>query len=102
MEALQPRPDFVQQIPIEGFEVPNVKDDAMPLGNGPVKEGLGPDDLKQCITFPSCVVEPLQPLVSNDGNSLGSRHISSGANWEFVRVVDLPVAVEQGRFSTQS
>jgi hypothetical protein len=38
-----------QKVPIERFHVPDVKNDPVPLGDGPVVKRLGPHDSEQLI-----------------------------------------------------
>src|SRR5579871_243061 len=49
IETLQAE-DFVQQVPIEGLQMSDIKDDAMALRNGALVKGTGADDTKEFIT----------------------------------------------------
>jgi hypothetical protein len=46
MEALQPEDILVQQIPVKGFEVPDIKNDAMTLWNRPFVDRRGLYDVE--------------------------------------------------------
>ena len=51
MEAGPPQNPLAQQVPIKRFQVPHVKDDAVPFRNRPLVEELGLDLLEQAVSF---------------------------------------------------
>jgi hypothetical protein len=51
---------LAQQIPVEGFQMSNVKNDAVPLRNGPVVKGLRPDDVEQLIAAHARIIQSLE------------------------------------------
>ena len=49
MEGTQPESPLRQEVPVEGFDVAYVENDAVALGDGPVIEGLFADQLEKLI-----------------------------------------------------
>src|SRR5215813_11421015 len=47
MEGFHPEPAHTDEIPVERFNMPEVKHNAMALSDGPFVKGIRPDDLKQ-------------------------------------------------------
>ena len=44
-----------EQIPVECFQMPDIKDDAMPLRNGPLVKRFGANQIKESITAASSI-----------------------------------------------
>ncbi len=74
MEALQTENVFMKQIPVEGLKVSDIKNDAMPLRNRTVVDGLGLHDVEKGVTSAPGIGDPLEQHAINGGLSLGSEH----------------------------
>ena len=55
--------------------MPDIKDDAMSLRNGPVVECLGPDDSKERIGIRACFGNAFKELMTKLNLLLGYRHV---------------------------
>src|SRR5260370_42435506 len=63
MDTLHPEDAFVQQIPIECFQVSHIKNDAVTLRNRPLIEPAGADQIEECIASPTGVGQALRKFV---------------------------------------
>src|ERR1700679_3509697 len=79
MNALNPKRAPIQQIPVECFEVSNIEDDTMALGNGPFITGVGSDQIEQSIASAPSVRQSLQELMGSSDALLCSNHSDSGS-----------------------
>jgi hypothetical protein len=70
MKALASENAFVKQIPIEGFEMADIKDDAVTFGDGAFVEGIGIDHSKQVVSALTGVRELLDEIVADGGVAL--------------------------------
>src|SRR6266849_4645878 len=81
MKRLQPECPLRQQIPIEGFHVPNVKNNPMPLGNWPVVQRVLAYYAEQFICAFACVYQAgVKVMPDADSASRGS-HAFSPPTW---------------------
>jgi hypothetical protein len=55
----------VEQVPIESFEMPDIEDDAMTFGNGPIVERIGPDQGEEGVALTTGVAELRTQFVSD-------------------------------------
>src|ERR1035437_2029667 len=60
MKTLQPQDVLVQQVPVKRFEMPNVKNDAVTLWNGPFVHRVSPHNVEERVTSPPSIGDPLQ------------------------------------------
>ena len=74
MKAFQSEDAFVEQIPIEGLEMSDIEDDAVPLGDGAIVEKIGLDHAKQVVGALAGVCELFNQIVTDDGISLRGWH----------------------------
>ena len=72
VKTFQAESALVQQIPVKGFKVPNVKNDAVAFGDGPFVPSCSTNDLKEGVTSLASVEQTLELL--RDGNITGSEH----------------------------
>ena len=54
-----------QQVPIEGFQMADVKNDAMPLRDGTIVQGFGLDDREELIGLRAGLIQPAEQRVFN-------------------------------------
>src|SRR5277367_4579957 len=65
MEALQAEDVFVEEIPVKGFEVAHIEDDAVTLRNGALVHRIRADDLEEFITAPASIQQAFEKFGRN-------------------------------------
>jgi hypothetical protein len=86
VKRLQPKAALRQQIPIEGFDVTNIKNNAMPLGNRAVVQSIFANDAEYIVrTFARIYKASVKVLADADSASRGSHAyappIGCGFRW---------------------
>ncbi len=66
-EGLQPGKPRAEQVPVEGLEVAEVEDEAVPLGNRPLVERIGPDQSEQPVGTDAGHRQACQQFMPGDG-----------------------------------
>jgi hypothetical protein len=85
MESFQPECALPQQIPVESFDVPDIENNAMPFGNGPLIKGIVPQDLKELVGRISRMGQPHLVFVAGTDCSGECSHGKSLPLMRFVR-----------------
>src|SRR5262249_49736647 len=75
MEGPETQRSFAQKVPVERLKMPDIKDDAMSLRNGPVVECLWLDDGKERIGIRACFGNAFKELMTKVNLLLGYRHV---------------------------
>ncbi len=65
IERLEPQDTFAQKVPLECLQVPEVEDDAMPLGNRPLVERISPDDIEKLVRSDASLGQALEKFTLN-------------------------------------
>jgi hypothetical protein len=73
IKRLRVQNSLAEKVPIEGFEMTNVENDAMSLANGTLVQRIGANDLEQRIGYTPGVVKTVEQRTVN-GKIPGSRY----------------------------
>ncbi|MFZ0956316.1 MAG: hypothetical protein WAN60_08230, partial [Candidatus Sulfotelmatobacter sp.] len=71
LHTLQAKDAIPKQIPIERFEVPDIKNDTVALRNRPLVEEVATNNLEERVTFAASVEETVRKFTAGFGDSLG-------------------------------
>jgi hypothetical protein len=75
MESLEIENPFAQKIPIECFQMPEIKNDPMSFWNRPLIQGVGTDNVENLIRSNPSLGQPLKQLVGNFDFPLRDEHL---------------------------
>jgi hypothetical protein len=67
----------MKQIPVESLEVAKVKDDAVTFGNRPLINRISADHVKEFVTSPAGIRDPLQKRLPNPDLNVRRYHRAS-------------------------
>src|SRR6266851_3004940 len=75
METGSPENSLPEEVPVERLQMPDVKDDAMPLGDGTLVKKFGPNQIKQTVALRPRLIETSKQFVLDCGPVLRSEHL---------------------------
>src|SRR5579863_1894366 len=81
MYALHAKHAISYQVPVERFEMSDIKNDAVALGNRPLVEGLAADDAEERITLSASMDETVREILAGFGAGLRGKH--AGLHFKF-------------------
>jgi hypothetical protein len=81
MKGLQSKHALVEQIPIEGLQMPDVENDAVTLGDRPLVQRIRLNDTEELIALIARARELLEQIVSDGGVGLRGKHSNLSIQW---------------------
>src|SRR5580658_821646 len=90
MKSLHAQNALSQQVPVERFQMSEIKIDSVSFWNGTLVDRVGPDNVKNLVRSNSSVGQPLKQLVSNfdvflrDGHGCLQSHLDAFCDSVFV------------------
>jgi hypothetical protein len=75
METGSPENSLPEEVPVERLQMPDVKDDAMPLGDGTLVKKFGPNQIKQTVALRPRLIETSKQFVLDCDPVLRSEHL---------------------------
>src|ERR1700741_562177 len=77
MKRLQAKGPLREQVPIEGFHMPDVKNNAVPLGDRPIVNSFFANDTEHFVGAFTCVYEAVGKIVTDADSTSGGSHACS-------------------------